>query len=84
MKKSSTTMNVPARTTGRRVQRLAKMRGRTPGPAAGEEICWVLIPSTMPCQGSAVDYLPGSTCTGRGLRCQANSTQGQLSSDEAS
>src|SRR5271163_2285260 len=65
MKKSSTTMNVPARTTGRGAQRPVRAPKRRVGETAGEVICCVLMASTIPARRVHVDYLTGNTLTSR-------------------
>src|SRR5690242_5750240 len=56
MKKSRTTMKVPARTTGRAAQRLARTAASPVGEAASS---FVLMAATMPSARARVDYLGG-------------------------
>src|SRR5689334_8553285 len=61
MKKSRTTMNVPARTTGRAGIRCARVRTRRPSAGAPRRsVCWlVLMADTVPAAGHGVDYPTG-------------------------
>ena len=58
MKKSSTTMNVPDRTTGSGAQRLPRASASDCGNLA--VICVVLMPSKVAVQVPSVDYLRGN------------------------
>ena len=62
MKKSSTTMKVPASTTGSGAQRLARARerGTIPGAARVDVFGCVVMPDTVPSIEVAVDYLASS------------------------
>jgi hypothetical protein len=76
MKKSSTTMNVPANTTGRGAQGLA-VTGLARRPARQRDVNDdVLMAATMPGAAGVVDYLVGKPVTWGVIdrsagRCQA-------------
>jgi hypothetical protein len=83
MKKSSTTMNVPAKTTGNGAQRVVRMPARRRGAPVWEVFGCVLMASTMPAGRRHVDYLAGSALTSRVIderttRCPVRAVTGFL------
>src|SRR5512135_3096779 len=60
MKKSSTTMNVPVRTTGRGAHLLVRARAKKPGRGGVSVNACVLMASTVPPGARGVDYARGN------------------------